>query len=115
MARIFFSYFLKDATVSEEFESRILRDVAPRALAEESVERWTLHRTEVWPGSSDDAAEYICVVDVADLDLWSSDASESIVESHGSLGSLVRRIAMAVTVDVCDAGSANLQANRRNT
>ena len=79
-----------------------------RAVHEESVKRWTLHRTEVWLGSSDDAPEYICVVDVADVDRWSSDASASIVESHGSLGSLVRRIAMAVTVDVCDVSAADL-------
>jgi hypothetical protein len=100
MPTVFFAYFLKDAASGEEFEHRILRDVAPRALAEETVEAWNLHRTTGWPGSSDDAPDFICVVDVADLDLWSLDASASISETHGGLGPLVRRIAMFVTVDV---------------
>jgi hypothetical protein len=100
MPSVFFSYFLNSAAVRAEFELRILRDVAPRALAEESVEAWTLHRTSAWPGDSDDAPDYICVVEVADLDLWSLEASASISETHGSLGSLVRRIAMVVTVAV---------------
>jgi hypothetical protein len=65
MPTIFFSYFLKDRSAAAEFDQRILRDVAPRALAEESVEGWTLHRINSWPGASDDAPDYICVVDVA--------------------------------------------------
>jgi hypothetical protein len=72
MPTIFFSYFLHDAAIAEDFEERILRDVAPRARAEESVESWTLHSAQGWPRSSDDAPDYVCVVDVADLELWSS-------------------------------------------
>lgn len=109
MARVFFSSFSRDTADPEEFEVRMLRDVAPRALAEGSVERWRLHRTMVWPGGRDDAPEYICVVDVADLDIWASDASATIAESHGSLGALVGRVAMAVTVEVSGVGAANLQ------
>ena len=104
MPTVFFSYFLHDAVIAEEFEERILRDVAPRARAEESVERWTLRRVTGWPGSSDDAPDYICVVEVSDLGLWSSDASASISETHGLLGPLARRIAMTVTVGVVESG-----------
>jgi hypothetical protein len=94
---VFFLYFLRGTAVREEFEQRILRDVAPRALAGETVESWRLQRTTGWAGGSDDAPDYICVVEVADLDLWSMAASASISETHGSLGALVRRIAMVVT------------------
>jgi hypothetical protein len=105
MPTIFFSYFLKDGSVAAEFDQRILGDVAPRALAEESVEAWTLHRINSWAGGSDDAPDYICVVDVADLERWSSEASASISESHGSLSPLVCRIAMAVSAGVVDDGA----------
>jgi hypothetical protein len=86
MPTVFFSYFLHATVLAEEFEERILRDVAPRARAEESVERWTLHPANGWPGSSEDAPDYICVVEVSDLQLWSSGASASISETHGSSG-----------------------------
>lgn len=105
MPTVFFSYCLHDAVRAEDFEERILREVAPRARAEESVESWTLHRVNGWPGSSDDAPEYICVVEVSDLGLWSSDASASISETHGSLGPLARSIAMTVTVEVVESGA----------
>lgn len=100
MPTVFFSYYLKDRSTTGEFERQIFRDVAPRAMAEESVEAWTLHRIQSWPGGSDDAPDYICVVEVFDLELWSSDAAASIAESHGSLGASVRRVAMAVTVAI---------------
>ena len=100
MPTVFLSYYLHDRSTLEDFEGHIFRDVAPRAMAEESVEAWTLHRIRSGPGGSEDAPDYICVVEVSDLRLWSSDASPSVAESHGSLGPLTRRIAMAVTVAI---------------
>jgi hypothetical protein len=78
----FFLYLVRGAVVREEFEQRILGDVAPRALAEETVESWRLHRTTGWAGGSDDAPDCICFVEVADLDLWSMEASASISETR---------------------------------
>lgn len=68
-----------------------------------------LHRTEPWPGGSDGVPDYICVVEVTDLSLWSAGAAESIIESHGSLGSLVQEIGMVV------AGSALEPATGRRS
>ena len=97
MASVFFHYFLRDGASAEEFEQQILGHVAPRALAEQSVENWSLHRNGRWPGSSDHAPDYICVVEVGDLRLWSSDAAESITESHGTLRPWAREIDMVVS------------------
>jgi hypothetical protein len=78
---------------------RITTEVKPAALAEESVLEWKLHRSVDWPGSSDDRPDFVCVVDITDLRVWSDGASDSIVKTHGALNDLVRRIALTVTTD----------------
>lgn len=100
MSRVFFSYFLRDAASAEEFERQILRDVAPDALAHQTVQGWTLHRTMPWAGGSFASPDYVCVVDVTDVRRWSEEASDSIVVTHGGLGPLVKKIDMAVTDEV---------------
>lgn len=100
MPTVFFSYSLHADTDAAQFERQILTDVAPRALAEESVQQWLLHRVTPWPGASEDAPDYVCVVDVGDLRSWSAQAAGSIAESHGDLGGLVARISMVVSEDV---------------
>lgn len=96
MATVFFLYVLGAGSDPAEFERRIMADVAPRALAEESVAGWTLHRGEPWPGTSDDGPDYVCVVEVESLERWAHGTAESISESHGGLGPLVHRIQMVV-------------------
>jgi hypothetical protein len=39
------------------------------------------------------------MVDITDLRVWSDGASNSIARTHGGLNDIVKRIAMAVTVD----------------
>jgi len=73
--------------------------VAPAARSEQSVLDWKLHRKLDWPGSSDDEPDFVCVVDITDLRVWSDGASDSIARTHGALGDLVERIAMTVTAD----------------
>jgi hypothetical protein len=97
MATVFFSYFLAEGISGEDFERRILAEVAPVALAEESVLDWRLHRTIDWPGSSDAGADYVCLVCVTDLPAWSEGAPESVMQTHGALSDLVHRITMTVT------------------
>jgi hypothetical protein len=99
MPTVFFSYYLRDPTESDQFIERINREVAPAALAEETVVDWTLHRSLDWPGSSDDRPDFVCVVDVTDLRAWSGGAADSITSTHGGLNDLVRRITMIVTAD----------------
>ncbi|MCW2983765.1 MAG: hypothetical protein JWR63_1335 [Conexibacter sp.] len=99
MATVFFHYFLRPDADAHEFERRILADVAVRALAEQSVKTWVLHRSEPWPGGSENVPDYVCVVEVQDLGRWSADAAASITESHGALGPLVREIGMLVSVE----------------
>jgi hypothetical protein len=97
--RVFFSYSLRDPAEADQFIERINREVAPAALAEETVLDWKLHRSLDWPGSSDDRPDFVCVVDIADLRVWSDGASDSITRTLGGLSDLVRRIAMTVTAD----------------
>jgi hypothetical protein len=99
MPRVFFSYYLADAGAAEEFVRRITAEVAPAALGEETVLDWRLHRALDWPGSSDDRPDFVCVVDITDLQAWSDGAADSIVATHGGLAALVKRIAMTVTAD----------------
>ena len=100
MPRVFYSYYLSDSGAAEPFVEAMRTDVGPAAIAEETVLNWSLHRTLEWPGSSDDAPEFVCVVDVADLRTWSDTASDSIGRTHGALTRLVKRITMTVTDDV---------------
>jgi hypothetical protein len=99
MPRVFFMYYLRDPAASSEFIERAEREVAPAALGEESVLDWKLHRSLDWPGSSDDRPDFVCVVDITDLRVWSDGASDSITKTHGGLNDIVRRIAMTVTAD----------------
>jgi hypothetical protein len=102
MSIVFFSYFLQDGASGEEFEQRIMADVAPAARAHESVLDWRLHRTVPWPGSSDEGADYVSVAEVTGLPAWSADAAESIAHTHAKLRDLVRRITMTATDEVGD-------------
>lgn len=99
-ATVFFSYFLRQGVDPAEFEQQILREVRPAALAENSVNTWTLHRTIAAPGTSEDSPSYVCVVEINDLTYWSESASESILATHGGLGSMVSRIALTVTTEL---------------
>ena len=99
MPRVFFSYHLRDPAAADEFVERIEAEVEPAALGQESVLGWRLHRSLDWPGSSDDRADFVCVVDVSDLRAW-SEASESIASTHGALTALVKRITMTVTSEL---------------
>jgi hypothetical protein len=105
MATVFFHYFLREDADAGQFEQQILTAVAPRALAEASVESWVLHRCEPWTGASDEIPDYICVVGVANLPLWSGESAESIAESHGELGGLVREIGMVVSGEIVKSHS----------
>ena len=96
MANVFFTYYLNDGADSREFEEQILSEVGPRAIAEPSVKQWVLHRTRAWIGASEDAPDYVCVVEVDDLERWATEASASIVDSHGALRSL-RRLGLCVS------------------
>jgi hypothetical protein len=99
MPRVFFSYYLADPTTADVFVERIETEVAPAARAEESVLDWKLHQTLDWPGTTDDEPDFVCVVDITDLRVWSDGTSDSIARTHGALGGLVKRLAMTVTTD----------------
>ena len=100
MATVFFFYFLRDAADAAEFERTVVNDVLPDALAHPTVLDWKLHRAVDWPGASAEYADYVCVVPVSDLAVWSQDASESIAKTHGALAGLVKHIAMTPAVEV---------------
>jgi hypothetical protein len=99
MPRVFFSYYLRDGAAVDLLFERLKTQVAPAARGEVSVLDWKLHRKLDWPGSTDNEPDFVCVVDIADLRVWSERASDSIVSTHGGLGDLVERIAMTVTAD----------------
>ena len=99
MPRVFFSYYLSDPGAADRFVHAMTEHVAPAARAEESVLAWNLHRTLDWPGSSDDEPNFVCVVDIADLQRWSDETSDSIMRTHGALRGFLKRIAMTVTED----------------
>jgi hypothetical protein len=98
MPRVFFSYYLHDPAAADALVERLETNVEPAARGEQSVLDWKLHRKLDWPGSSDDEPDFVCVVDIADVRLWSR-ASDSIASAHGALGDLVKRIAMTVTAN----------------
>jgi hypothetical protein len=102
LPRVFFHFYLRDDVEAPAFEGSMLGGVRPAALAEESVLSWSLHRTVDWPGSSAEGPDYVSVVDVTDLDVWSDGAAESIESTHDALAPFVRRIAMTVTDGAID-------------
>jgi hypothetical protein len=99
MPRVFFSYYLSDPAAADTLANRLETEVGPAARGEESVLNWKLHRTLDWPGSTEDEPDFVCVVDITDLRVWSDGASDSIARTHGALSGLVKRITMTVTAD----------------
>jgi hypothetical protein len=72
MAIVLYSYYLRDPAAREELERVPLKHVAPRARGEETVERWTLHRSIDLPGGAADGPDYVSVVEVADMKRWAA-------------------------------------------
>jgi hypothetical protein len=97
MPHVFFTYKLRDPADAEELERRLATEIAPAALAVATVLSLTLHKAIDWPGSSADASDYIEAIEVADLERWSDEVADAIVELHGSLRPLLAESGMTVT------------------